>query len=256
MKQWNVMLRKELSEQIKTHRAFLVLILFCLVGVISPALTKLMPWMFEFMAEDLAGSGISVGDIHVDALTAWTQYFKNMQLALIAFLILYSQTLTGEFQRGTLIILLAKGLRRWTVLLSKLAAALLFWTAGCAAGFLINYAYTAYFWDNRAAEHLFFSAFCFYLLGAWLISLIFPASVFFQSVTAVLIGVCAGFLASYLLGLLPAVREYVPSFLMDTPPLLTGAASSSEYLPCAAVTLGLILLNTAVSLAGFRKAAV
>lgn len=43
MKQYKVFLSKDILEQIKNHKGIVIIILFCMVGIISPALAKLTP---------------------------------------------------------------------------------------------------------------------------------------------------------------------------------------------------------------------
>ena len=43
MRQLRAMMKKELFEQLKTHRLVVMLLLFTLVGVLSPAFAKMTP---------------------------------------------------------------------------------------------------------------------------------------------------------------------------------------------------------------------
>ena len=112
MRQLRAMMKKELFEQLKTHRLVVMLLLFTLVGVLSPAFAKMTPWLLDLVSGDMAETGIQIGNLEVTSLSSWTQYYKNMQIILFVFLILYGGILTSEYQHGTLIILLSKGLKR------------------------------------------------------------------------------------------------------------------------------------------------
>ncbi len=153
----------------------LLAILFCLFGIMNPAIAKLTPWMLGLMSEQLAESGMIINDIEVNALTSWTQYFKNMPMALIIFIVLFSGVLTAEYQRGTLVNMVTKSLGRWKILTAKTAVLAVFWTGGCLLTFGITYVYNGYFWDNGIAHNLLFSVFGYYLAGLWLVSIILPA---------------------------------------------------------------------------------
>ena len=150
MRQLRAMMKKELFEQLKTHRLVVMLLLFTLVGVLSPAFAKMTPWLLDLVSGDMAETGIQIGNLEVTSLSSWTQYYKNMQIILFVFLILYGGILTSEYQHGTLIILLSKGLKRHNILLPKYFALLLTWTFGCLISFGITFAYTVYFWDKAS----------------------------------------------------------------------------------------------------------
>ena len=108
-KEWTCLLRSG-------HLVFLG-ILFVLFGIMNPAIAKLTPWLLETMADSLAESGMNVTNVTVDALTSWVQFFKNIPIALIAFLLIENNIFTKEYQSGTLILALTKGLNRSTVVI-------------------------------------------------------------------------------------------------------------------------------------------
>lgn len=96
MRQLRAMMKKELFEQLKTHRLVVMLLLFTLVGVLSPAFAKMTPWLLDLVSGDMAETGIQIGNLEVTSLSSWTQYYKNMQIILFVFLILYGGILTSE----------------------------------------------------------------------------------------------------------------------------------------------------------------
>ena len=50
MRQLRAMMKKELFEQLKTHRLVVMLLLFTLVGVLSPAFAKMTPWLLDLVS--------------------------------------------------------------------------------------------------------------------------------------------------------------------------------------------------------------
>ena len=67
----------------------------------NPAIAKLTPWMMESMADSIAETGLVVTAVEVDAMTSWTQFYKNAPMALIVFLLMFAGILTSEYQSGT-----------------------------------------------------------------------------------------------------------------------------------------------------------
>lgn len=256
MRQLTAFLNKEFSEVVRTGKLLILAIVFMLFGIMNPAIAKLTPWLMEMMSDSLSDVGLTVAEVEVNALTSWTQFYKNMPIALVIFLLLFSSTLTGEYQKGTLVNMVTKGLKRWKVIVSKVTAMAFFWTLGYWISFGITYGYNAYFWDNSIASNLFFSAGCFWLIGLWLVSLIVLMSSVFQVNSAVIIGTGGVFLAAYLLGFLPDISEYLPAQLLDSASLLAGMSRISEYLTAVIVTVMLFLLDIVGAIICFNKRSV
>ncbi len=253
MKQLTIFIKKELLEQLRSGKVIILGSLWCLFGIMNPAIAKLLPWMFEVMSEQLAENGMYITEIQVDALTSWTQFFKNMPILLIIFIVMFSSILTAEYQKGTLINVVTKGMKRWKILISKLLTMFVFWTVGYLITFGITYGYNAYFWDNDIALNLLFAAFGYYLIGLWLISVVLLASVVLKSSSGVTLFVGAAFAVSYFLGFLPVFREYVPTFLLSSNELLMGALYSNECLAAVGITFFLTILNGFLSVLFFNK---
>ena len=88
MKAFFAFFKKEVLESARSGKLLFLTLLFCAFGIMNPAIAKLTPWLLEIMADELAGSGMTVTEVTVDALTSWTQFFKNIPMALIAFVLM------------------------------------------------------------------------------------------------------------------------------------------------------------------------
>ena len=110
---------KEFLWAARTGKLMFLMILFVLFGVMNPAIAKMTPWLMETLAGDLADSGFHIVATTVNGLTSWNQFCKNIPLAMIVFLLLFSGILTSEYEKGTLTMMLAKGLARWKILAAK-----------------------------------------------------------------------------------------------------------------------------------------
>ncbi len=241
--------KKEWLDLIRTGKFALLLILFALFGILNPAVAKLTPWMLETLSDSLGDLGLTMSEVTVDALTSWTQFYKNIPMGLLSFLLLFGSILTAEYQRGTLIPVLTKGLKRRTVILSKAGVTLTVWTLCYWLCFGITYGYNQYFWDNSIAKHLLFSAFCVYLAGCWMIALILLASVVFTTNSGALTATGGAILLTYLAGLFPKTANYLPMYLFRVSGLLSGTGQPEDYLfavcmtlSCSVAALGLSVL--------------
>ncbi len=253
MRAFLALLKKEFLEGLRSRRLVILGLLFVLFGIMNPAIAKLTPWIVELTSESLASAGMTVGEVTVDALTSWTQFFKNIPMALIVFLLMYSSSFTGEYQSGSLILILTKGVSRYKIVLSKALTLLTLWTAGYWLCYAVTYAYTAYYWDQSIMQNLAPATINWWLFGVWTVCLSVVFSVLSRSYSTVLLGTGGCVLASYLLGQIPKLWKFTPTALTDSMALLTGAKAPDKLLPALLVTVGISLLCVGVSIPIFNK---
>ena len=130
MKAFFAFTKKEITGQIRSGKITVLCLLFLMIGIMNPAVAKLTPWLLEAMADSMAESGMIVTEVTVSAMDSWVQFFKNIPICLIAFVLMQSSIFTNEFSSGTLLLSLTKGLERYKVVLSKAAVLLALWTLG------------------------------------------------------------------------------------------------------------------------------
>lgn len=222
-------MKKEWMEWNRTGRALILLLVFALFGIMNPAFAKLTPWMMEMMSESLADAGLVTSSVQVDALTSWAQFYKNLPVQLIIFVLIISGNFTTEYEKETLILVFTKGLPRKSVLTAKAAFLFGSWTVFYAVCFGITYGYNAYFWNNGIAENLFFAAVCSWLYGIWVIALLIFFSGVSKSSPQVLLGTGGAAMGVYLLGMFPKLDALLPSRLMNGMALLQNTYSPKDY---------------------------
>ena len=253
MKSLFTFIKKECMEQLRSGRLWITLVLFVLLGIMNPAVAKLTPWLLEVMADSLAESGMIVTDVKVSAMDSWVQFFKNMPIGLIAFVLLQGAIFTKEYSSGTLLLSLTKGLERHKVIISKAGVLCVIWSLGYWLCFGITYLYNSYFWDNSVAQNLLLSVVCWWLFGVFVISLMTLFSTISTSNTGVLLGTGAIVLVSYIVGLLPKTNKYLPTLLTDGNSLIYGVAQSKEYIVAMIVTAIATAICFAISIPIFNK---
>ncbi len=239
MKSFIAFFKKECLESVRGGKLLFLGILFFAFGVMNPAIAKLTPWLLEMLSEELSESGMTVVGVEVNALTSWTQFFKNIPMALIAFVLLYASAFTKEYEKGTLILMLTKGLSRYKVVLAKALYTLVLWTAGYWLCFAVTYAYNAYYWDNSVATGLWWAVLYWWVFGLLCVSLTVLFGVVCSSYSGVVLGTGGVVFLSYLLGLIPRLKTYMPTSLMNGNAIAMGVVGADTY--CAALVIALVL---------------
>lgn len=253
MKQLIAFSKKEFLETWRTGKFLILIIVFVLFGIMNPAIAKLTPWLMKQFSESLEQSGLILTEVTVDAMTSWTQFYKNIPMGLIIFLLMFSGILTTEFQKGTLINMLTKGLSRKIVVIAKTIIMMTMWTLSYWMCFLITYVYNAYFWNNEIVKHLYFSAFCVYLFGVWLVTLLILLSTIAATTSFVTVGMGGFFFVVYLLGILPDIKSYLPTKLLDVSGLLSGIGEIGDYSLSIGITMGISIIQLIVAIILFNK---
>lgn len=253
MRQLIAFLKKEMMGAARSGRLLILLVVFFLFGVMNPAIAKLTPWLLNTMEESMAESGIIIGEIKVDVLTSWTQFYKNIPIALIVFVVMYSSVLTAEYQNGTLVQVLTRGLSRRKVLAAKTISMTAMWTVCYWMCYGVTYGYNAYFWRNEDIPSLFFSAFCIYILGIWCIALIIFMSAVQKTGSAVLLSVGVVYVAGYVMSLFAKVKKFSPVQLMSASELLYNKGVPADFYPAICVAVGTAVAVLALGVWVFDK---
>ena len=253
MKSLFAFMKKEFAEQLRSGRLMILGLLFVLFGIMNPAIAKLTPWLLETMADSLAESGMIITDVKVSAMDSWVQFYKNIPMGLIAFVLLESSIFTKEYTTGTLVLSLTKGLERYKVVISKTVVLTVLWSIGYWLCFGITYGYNTYFWDNSIAQNLVFSIVCWWLFGVMVVALMVLFSTVAKSNTGVLLGTGGVVLASYLIGLLPKCSEYLPTVLDDGNSLIYGIEEENAYTAAIIIAVVATVLCLIISIPLFNK---
>lgn len=240
MRDYIVFLKKEIRENIRTNKWMILSIVFAILGMLNPLTAKLTPQILKTILPE--GSPIPLPE--PSALDSWAQFFKNInQMGIIVILLVFSGILFNELSKGTLVNILTKGLPRKVVILSKYTLMLLTWTFCLALSFLITWVYTAYLFPAVDIHHLFYSIFCLWLYGAFLLSVLIFSSTIMNNSYGNLIIVGLTLVLGMLANLVPSIQQYNPMTSSSrNMELLNGALEPSYFFPSIAVTLMLTII--------------
>ncbi|MBD7909135.1 ABC transporter permease subunit [Sporosarcina gallistercoris] len=251
MSPWLGFLKKEWTESVKSYKLLLTVLIFSVIGILNPFTAKITPMLMEnFMPE---GAVLNLPE--PTALDSWLQFYKNFpQMGLFIFILLFSTMMSKELEKGTLVILLTKGLRRSTVITTKFIMGIIYWTLAFLLTFFITYSYTAFYWDQSILEHLFLAAGCVYVFGILLFTITLWGNTYFASAYGGLLVTVMTVIALFVIAIFPDSATWNPLQLLSAPPqLITGAVASKEILTPFLVATGAILFFLIGTILHFNK---
>ena len=225
-------IKKEFMEYSRTGKLVVLLAIAILFGIMNPAIAKLTPFLFENFQES-GGVKIVLSDAGIDASASWQQFYKNIPMLIVAFLLIFGGIFTQEYQRNTLVPVITKGLSRWKVVLAKYLGLLSLWTGAFFIVYCITYFYNDYYWDNNVMSNLFKAAVGYWLYGVLIVSLIVLFSTMAQTLGQVLIGVGGVYLIMNLLALADKIAGYLPTYLCSYSIVEGAEVSMVTYIVCA-----------------------
>lgn len=253
MRAFVAFLKKECLSQLRGGKLAILLGVFFLLGIMNPAVAKLTPWLLEMLSETAEG-GIALPTVtEVTALDCWMQFYKNLPVGLIVFVILEGGIFTREYSSGTLVLSLTKGLARYKVILAKAAVLTAIWSVCYLICFAITYISGDLFWDNSVAGNIGFAAFLWWLFGMLAVALMTLFSTLATSSVGVYLGTGGVLLVSYAVGMLPRVGKYLPTMLADGNSLIYGTLDAGEYTVAIVVASVLTVGSLALSVPIFNK---
>ena len=146
-------------------------------------------------------------------------------------LIIFCNILSNEYSKGTLVIMLTKGLSRSSIVLSKFSVTVIIMTIGFWLSFLFAYGYTIYFWPTANLNHIIFSAFNLWLIGIMYISVLILGCVLFRPAFASVLLVLVATLLLSLISIPKQIAPYTPNFLMSKNiDLISGKVAMPEFI--------------------------
>lgn len=249
MREYIVFTKKEFIENLRNYKLFSLVALFLILGISSPLSAKFMPDLIAHFAPTLKVTAAPT------ALDSWTQFSSNISgLGMSLTLIIFCNILSNEYSKGTLVIMLTKGLSRSSVILSKFSVTVIIMSIGFWLSFLAAYGYTIYFWPDANLYHIVFSAFSLWLIGIMYISILILGCVLFKSAFPSVLLVLVSTITISLLSLPKQLAPYSPNFIISKNiDLISGKVVASEFIIPIIVTIiiSIVFLLAAVIL--FKK---
>lgn len=254
MRGFRAFFKKELTESLRGSRIIVFSILFVFLGVLNTALAKFIPMLMELLSDELEASGMIIGAMESDALTAWAQFFENIAIGLFTFVFIFSNSFTGEYKSRTLILILTKGLERYKVLFAKALNMLIFWTGGYWVCVGVTYLCNVFAgWDNQVVSGLVTTNVLCWFFGVFIISLLVLFSTVFKSYVGVLLGTLGVYMGLSIVSMIPKVSDWLPTAMLSYMDLLSGVKGASDLVFPIVITAVLTAGAFALSVPLFNK---
>lgn len=241
--------KKEFTENIKNYRFFIMLAIFLIFGITSAFLAKFTPEIISALAADMKMSSQPI------ALDAWKQFYKNISgIGFSAFIILYGSCLSNEYSKGTLVLLITKGLSRSAVILAKYTVAAILMTISYWISFAATYGYTAFLWSDEELSNVVLAAFALWIIGFLYLSILMVGCVIFkQTFTSILFA--GGIVAIVsLFGIIEPIAKFSPFILTSkNVDLISGVVSPSTFFVPVLVSVIISILGILVAIRIFNK---
>lgn len=241
--------KKEFMENIKNYRFLIMFAVFLIFGMISAFLAKYTPEILSALSADMEMSSEPA------ALDAWKQYYKNISgVGFSVFLILYGSCLSGEYSKGTLVLMVTKGLSRRAVILAKYTVAAVLMTISYWVSYAAAYGYTDFLWTDTALSNLALAAVALWMVGFLYLSILMIGCVLFkQTFTSILFtgGVVA---CISLIGMVEPLDKFSP-FILATKnvDLISGAAAWDDFIIPALISGAVSILGLVIAVRLFNK---
>lgn len=242
--------KKEFLENMLNYRLLILLIVFLIFGMLSPFIAKFTPELIAAFAPDM-----QILNMEPTAFNSWEQFYKNISgVGFSAFIILFGSLLANEYAKGTLILMLTKGMSRSAVIFSKFTVSAVMISICYWISFAVSFGYTKYLWQDITLPNTVFAAFFLWIIGfMYLGILMFGCVLFKQTFTSILF--TGGIIAVMsLFGTLKQMKRFNP-FILTTKniDLLSGTAVISEFTIPAIVAIIIALAFLIASVILFNK---
>lgn len=251
MRVYYAFVKKEFTENLRTYKLMIMIVVFLIFGVMSPLFAKFTPEILK--AAGIEASALGMGE--PTAMDSFAQFFKNVgQMGLLVLAIIFSGIMANEFSKGTLINILTKGMKRSTVIFAKFTAAAVIWSAAYLLCLAVTYAYTFYYFTIENISNAFLAFSGMWLFGILLVGLILLGGVLFKNTYGSLL-FCGGVLVIMtIINIFPQLRKYNPVTLsLENMQMLTAQKAASDFVPAVIICGVFIAASVTASVMAFNK---
>ena len=253
MKTFYTLFKKELIEQLRSKKIFVMAILFLFVAIASPVIAKAMPAIFKGLNLQQQGINISIPDpTYRDAID---QFVKNLtQIAILAVVFIFAGSISEEKNKKTLEILLTKPVSRPVFIMSKILSGFLSLSIIYWIGAVIFIFYT-----KSVLGGFVIANFLELALLLWIYTLLITVIVIFASavaastISAVAIGFAGMIIFGSITSMVHLTEKYSPGFVLTNYKDIVADGFSRSFMAPSIVSLVLITIFIVLSVLSFKN---
>lgn len=223
---WRECVRKEWMESLKTARFWVVMAVSGALGMLSPLTARYINEILTSIGGDFGGI-IQLPPAVVN--DSWLQFFKNMnQLCMLVMVLMFMNMMSGEKRRGSVLLVLSKGVGRTAFLSAKLVSALIVYTIAYAIALGLHLAYTQVLFGEIGGSGMWIGLFAFWCYGGCVLALTLLMSTLARGTGIAAFLSLGGFFALQLFAIFAKLEAYsdklLPRLSMFTPGAANGLA--------------------------------
>lgn len=247
----NVIIKKELTALAKKKQLLILLITFSILGLMSPLLALFLP---EIIASALPSNLIN-NLPEPTSIDAWTQFFSNItQIGLIVIMIVFIGSISTEVEKGTLIPLLTKGLKRSSLIIGKYVTMMIVWTITLLLSFIICYGYTLFYFPDNLSQHVFSSVALLYSFGLFFCAILLVSSTIGKSLVSSLLIAGSFVILGIVTTFFPQLDTFTPfSLAYKNVAIIQQLTSFSDLIPALIINFTLIGLFVSFAIYCFNR---
>jgi len=251
MNYFTTFLKKELIEYIKNYKLLIMIALFSFFGFLSPITAKYTPDILNAFLPD--NMQLTLQDS--TWIDSWQQFFKNIsQIGLIVIIALFIGMMNREYQNGTLINLITKGVSRTSIVLAKYVAAIALFTASFIVCTIITILYTYIYFDLWMTNQIAIAIISMYLFYCFLLALLLFVSTICKKETNAILFLLLILLPNLVIMMIPDAVYYHPlTLLLNSMSMINQQLLLKDILPSICITIMLIITLLTGSVMLFKR---
>lgn len=210
MKQFIILLKKDLMELFRTKEFLILASIFIFFALMSPLMAKMTPEVLKMLGDDII---IQIPEISI--IDSYIQFFKNLsQIVIFTLIIIFSSLIVNDRVKGLYTNLINNGVNKRNYIFSKITSQLLIVTLIYIISILFFGFYNLVLFDEMFMNYSIYSFISFYIYIIFIISIINMFSTISKSNT---ISITLSFITMFLIMIFDLFKfgKYLPNYLIS-----------------------------------------
>ncbi|MCL2860281.1 MAG: hypothetical protein FWF46_07015 [Oscillospiraceae bacterium] len=244
MKQFTILLKKDIKELFKTKKVLILCAIFFIFAFSSPLIAKMTPELLKY-----AGDSFQISMPDPTIIDSYVQFFKNIDgLCLFATIIIFAGIIANEKAKGLYTNLINNNVTKSNFILSKIVSQVIVITGVYLISILLFSIYNYILFDKIFMEYSFLALLSMYIYMIFVICVVNLCSTISKSN---IISIVVSFVVIFSLDIfsLFSFGKYLPNYLVTISNNIFTDASCLDYIyKNIAITLLLSIISVVASI--------